>query len=606
MSRKIHCCPLFYRTLLFVSIILIITADGVAQDKSAKRGIAYGYHSPEDMDAIKEGISWWYNWTSEPDQSLGGAYPIEGVVYVPMVWGGSFNVNEVVANIPDDAEYLLGFNEPNFTDQANLTPAQAAALWPQIEEIAGIKNLKIVAPALNYCGNCVDIPGTDNDSDPVEWLDAFFAECPGCQVDYIAIHWYDYGLGGYINRFKKYNKPIWVTELALWHHQNHTVAEQKKYMAQAVQLMEKDDTVFRYAWFTGRSGGPNINLFESEAGELSPLGKYYLSLPASGDENFPPIADAGSDKQIRLPNNSLTLQGESSEDIDGSIVSYEWKKVIGDSAVIQSPTASSTEITNLSEGTYLFRLIVTDDFGADDSCEVAVEVTDLGELNVNLALNKPAEASSYQDTGGEYLPGFANDGNMDTRWASDWTDDEWITINLEAEYKISTVILEWEVAYGSKYIIQLSDDPAFGSYETIATVNSGNGQTDIVSTDSTVAGQYLRMQGISRGTEWGYSLWEFEAYSTDADGEDPTVIEEIEKLHSMSLYPNPANDIIQVIFPEPFFGRLEIKSITGALVKSKAIQGLASIQLVIHDLKKGAYVLSTDNIKFKSILLIVQ
>jgi len=598
--------PLMYRTLLFLSIILFIMADGFAQDKSSKRGIAYGYHSPEDMDAIKEGISWWYNWTSKPDQSLGGAYPIDGVVYIPMVWGGSFNVDEVVANIPDDAEYILGFNEPNFTDQANLTPAQAADLWPQLEEIADRKNLKIVGPALNYCGNCVDIPGTENDSDPIEWLDAFFTECPGCQVDYIAVHWYDYGLEWYISRFKKYNKPIWVTELALWHNQNHTVAEQKKYLAEAVQLMEKDDTVFRYAWFTGRSGGPNINLFESEPGELSALGKYYISLPASGDDNFPPIADAGSDKQIRLPANSTTLHGESSEDIDGTIISYEWKKVIGDSAIIQSPIAASTEITNLSEGTYLFRLRVTDNDGAVDSCEVAVEVTDPGELNVNLALNKPAEASSYQDTGGEYLPGLANDGNMDTRWASDWNDNEWITINLQAGYKISKVIMEWEVAYGSAYTIQLSDDPAFVDFETIATVNAGNGQTDEVTTDSTVSGQYLRMQGISRGTEWGYSLWEFEAYGMDANGEDPTTTEEMEKLYSISIYPNPANDIIQVKFPEPFSGRLDIKNITGNLVKSKTIHGRASIQLVIHDLTKGIYVLSTDNKKFKPILLIVQ
>jgi len=307
-----------------------------------------------------------------------------------------------------------------------------------------------------------------------------------------------------------------------------------------------------------------------------------------------------------LPANSTTLHGESSEDIDGTIISYEWKKVIGDSAIIQSPIASSTEITNLSEGTYLFRLTVTDNDGAVDSCEVVVEVTDLGELNVNLALNKPAEASSYQDTGGEYSPGLANDGNMDTRWASDWNDDEWITINLQAAYKISKVILEWETAYGNAYKIQLSDDPAFIDFETIAMVNAGNGQTDEVTTDSTVSGQYLRMQGISRGTEWGYSLWEFEAYGTDADGEGPTTTEEIEKLHSMSIYPNPANNVIQVKFPEPFSGRLEIKSITGNLVKSKTIHGRAFIQLVISDLIKGVYVLSTDNKKFKPILLIVQ
>ncbi|MBC7451657.1 MAG: hypothetical protein H7259_09235 [Cytophagales bacterium] len=49
-------------------------------------------------------------------------------------------------------------------NQARLTPTEAAAAWPQIEAIADEYNLKIVGPAVNYCGSCVTENGvTYND-----------------------------------------------------------------------------------------------------------------------------------------------------------------------------------------------------------------------------------------------------------------------------------------------------------------------------------------------------------------------------------------------------------------------------------------------------------
>lgn len=32
--------------------------------------------------------------------------------------------------------YLLTFNEPNFSDQSNMSPQQAADAWPQVEAVA--------------------------------------------------------------------------------------------------------------------------------------------------------------------------------------------------------------------------------------------------------------------------------------------------------------------------------------------------------------------------------------------------------------------------------------------------------------------------------------
>ena len=66
-----------------------------------------------------------------------------------------------------------------------------------------------MSPAPNYCG------GNCNETNPFTWFDKFFAACPGCRVDHVAVHWYACSLSAlqsHINNTKKYGKPIWLTE----------------------------------------------------------------------------------------------------------------------------------------------------------------------------------------------------------------------------------------------------------------------------------------------------------------------------------------------------------------------------------------------------------
>ena len=72
--------------------------------------------------------------------------------YVPMTWNGGFDENKIRQYFTDHpgAKYLLGFNEPNFKAQANMTPKQAAEIWPRLEKIAEDFDLELVGPALNY------------------------------------------------------------------------------------------------------------------------------------------------------------------------------------------------------------------------------------------------------------------------------------------------------------------------------------------------------------------------------------------------------------------------------------------------------------------------
>jgi hypothetical protein len=89
----------------------------------------------------------------------------------------------------------------------------------------------------------------------------------------------------------------------------------------------------------------------------------------------PPVANAGPDQTITLPTNSVTLNGSSSFDPDGTVVKFLWSKVSGPSgSLITSPAQAVTSVKNLVEGTYQFRLIVTDNLGgsASDVVQIAV------------------------------------------------------------------------------------------------------------------------------------------------------------------------------------------------------------------------------------------
>ncbi len=257
--------------------------------KSAKRGLSYDLRLAADLDTLKSGVSWWYNWyfeTNAPDNYYDD-YEIE---FIPMLWGGNPSSTQITGAARfimkhPEIEYLLVMNEPNLVDQANRTPIQAVQDWLKYEQFINDmadqgRELKLVGPAMNW--------GTMNQYwDPVVWLDAFYEEFQNSQgrdpqIDYLAFHWYDYGLASQLDRLQKYGKPIWITEMANWNSNIDSYTEQIVQMVEMVSLCENRDDVFRYAWFIGR-GGPTDNhftyLFTQDPGELTDLGEVYINLP---------------------------------------------------------------------------------------------------------------------------------------------------------------------------------------------------------------------------------------------------------------------------------------------------------------------------------------
>ncbi|MGW0916742.1 discoidin domain-containing protein [Streptomyces sp. NPDC002784] len=129
----------------------------------------------------------------------------------------------------------------------------------------------------------------------------------------------------------------------------------------------------------------------------------------------------------------------------------------------------------------------------------------------NVALNKPTTASSFQASYGDCPcePAKATDGRADTRWASDWSDPQWIRVDLGAPTAIRKLQLVWDPAYAKSYEVQVSDDG--NTWRTVHTTTTGNGDIDTI--DVAANARHLRLHLTARGTGWGYSLHEFGVYS---------------------------------------------------------------------------------------------
>ena len=94
--------------------------------------------------------------------------------------------------------------------------------------------------------------------------------------------------------------------------------------------------------------------------------------------NISPEANAGNDQVTT--STSIMLDGTSSSDPDGSIVSFLWQNIsapIGGTYNIVDPDEALTHVNNLSVGIYEFTLTVEDDSAAFDIDTVRIEIQEI-------------------------------------------------------------------------------------------------------------------------------------------------------------------------------------------------------------------------------------
>ncbi|MFF8836709.1 beta-N-acetylglucosaminidase domain-containing protein [Streptomyces sp. NPDC015130] len=125
-------------------------------------------------------------------------------------------------------------------------------------------------------------------------------------------------------------------------------------------------------------------------------------------------------------------------------------------------------------------------------------------------LARAASASSSGDETPDFPASSAVDGDAKTRWSSPAEDGAWWQLELAEPARIGQVVLHWQDAYASRYRVQVSADGRV--WRTAATVSDGRGGRESVRMDAADT-RFLRVQGETRATPYGYSLWSVETYA---------------------------------------------------------------------------------------------
>lgn len=268
-----------------VSSLVVLRGEQPAMAASeAGRGIASTEYlsstaaksKPERLRAA--GARWSYNWTYRVPPST------PELDTVPMIRSAASISDAAIdtltaGRVAGHYRYLLGFNEPDGANQANMTPAHAAKLWPKLQKTGLI--LGSPAPAVPTNG----------------WLKQFMgiAKKKGLKVDFIALHFYAQltdtkALARITSQIelirRNYGKPIWITEIGIIDRRTNqgssatNWARSVKLMRQITAMLDSKPYVQRYAWMTDKS--PKRPLLKwsthfDKYGRLTPLGTAYAT-----------------------------------------------------------------------------------------------------------------------------------------------------------------------------------------------------------------------------------------------------------------------------------------------------------------------------------------
>ena len=194
---------------------------------------------------------------------------------------------------------------------------------------------------------------------------------------------------------------------------------------------DPDGSVVSYQWQKIKGPAATISNEDNDVLTLSDLveGQYVFRLTVTDNDgasatdevtitvnaasvNQAPTADAGSTINIQLPTNTVTILGSGS-DPDGTIKAYAWIKVSGPSATLSNSNTPELTVSNMVAGSYVFRLTVTDNEGAQASDKVQVVVSP-EDINQNPSVNAGNDQTIYLPTNSVTLTAVASDpdGNV--------------------------------------------------------------------------------------------------------------------------------------------------------------------------------------------------
>ena len=300
--------------------------------------------------------------------------------------------------------------------------------------------------------------------------------------------------------------------------------------------------------------------------------------------NQAPVANAGSNQIITLPANSATLSGGASTDPDGTIASYSWVQVSGPSTSVISPAAAvSTTVSNLIAGVYTYRLTVTDNRGAQASATVTVTVN-----NNNTSVgNKPpvANAGSTQTI---WLPASSATLNGSRSYDPDGriVSYSWKQLSGPRKARISNSAAAITSATGLSRT---------GDYVFRLTVKDNNGAVASATVTITVRKSSYSGRGVSTAAIEEAEVAAMTPDSASVIAVTPESVQKLTDTGKASLYPNPAQDQVNLVVDHAYTGKVRIRvynmsgeQVLGTTEVNKTAVRL-STTLQVNTLKAGAY-----------------
>lgn len=257
-----------------------------------KRGQALSKKQSSDHCADMQLLGpnhWFYNWGRMPSGTYGDCAGMYDSGFVPQIWGRWGIPTKEVWPMSDA---ILGFNEPDNHEEANMTATEAADLWPQImQKAADLSIPRIGSPATQTAD-----PSKGN-NEQTEWYDDFFQSCGAtwsgtswstpskCKVDFLVVHTYKTNTfdakAALTSLHERYQLPLWVKEFnkgGRWSGLN--IDKHLEYMREMVKWMENQAFIERYAWMSARNNlYEPTTLISATTNELTALGKLYKELP---------------------------------------------------------------------------------------------------------------------------------------------------------------------------------------------------------------------------------------------------------------------------------------------------------------------------------------
>jgi hypothetical protein len=254
---------------------------------------------------------------------------------------------------------------------------------------------------------------------------------------------------------------------------------------------DPDGKIAKYQW--AQVSGPSIGGLTNAATSVAMVnsliaGTYQFKLTVTDDQgatssattsvvvaaailNKAPVSKIVTTNSIKLPTNSVKLDGSTSSDADGSIAGYQWSQVSGPSiATLTNSNLSIASAGNLIAGTYQFRLIVTDNKGATGTSTTSIVVSAANSTNKKPIANGGGN-KSYQTTASS----FSLDGSGSTDSDGSITAYSWNqvagpgTTELAAPNSETTTVSKF-VEGSYKYALTVTDDDGAKATDTV-TIN---------------------------------------------------------------------------------------------------------------------------------------